>query len=247
MSDPAESTPDLSHLPLPELEAELCAVAKDRHHSKHRLLHLLAEYDARNGWVLHGATSCTAWWADVCGIERSTAREQLRVARALIALPALDRAVETGRLSYAKAKVISRLAEPDTIEELIELSEPCPAGRLGVLLAAWQQRHESGPSISAAQHEARSLSWRVEPDGMTTYTVRVPPIESGQIQAVIDTQVMRTPAPAGASLAQSRVDALLELLTTGGSVSAEVLVHVARAEDGQTHRRACRRHPGPRR
>ncbi len=65
VSDEAERTSDLSHLPLPEREAELCATARDRHHSKHRLLHLLAEYDARRGWVLHGATSCTAWWADV--------------------------------------------------------------------------------------------------------------------------------------------------------------------------------------
>ncbi len=84
------------------------------------------------------------------GIERSTAREQLRVARALVALPALDHAVETGRLSYTKAKVVSRLAQPDTIAELIELSEPCSAGRLGILLAAWQQRHESAHSLAAA-------------------------------------------------------------------------------------------------
>ncbi len=68
---------------------------------------------------------------------------------------------------------------------------------------------------------------------MTTYTVRVPPIESGQIQSVIDTQVMRSTAPTSASLAQSRIDALLDLLTDGGSVSAEVLIHIVRHHDGE--------------
>lgn len=132
-----------------------------------------------------------------------------------------------------KARAISRLADADTIDELIDLSEACPAGRLGVLLAAWQQERLSPSSVSIAQYEARSLSRRTEPDGMTTLTVRLPPIEAGTLEAAIDSQVMRTVAPAGASLSQSRADALVALLTSGGNVSAEVLIHVARTENDE--------------
>ena len=112
--------------------------------------------------MLYGATSCAVWWADVSGIERSTAREQLRVARAMADYDALDAALESGRLSYAKLKVISRLADADTVDELIELAEDCPAGHLGVLLAAWRRRREDDDTISAAQYDARKLTWRTE-------------------------------------------------------------------------------------
>lgn len=62
---------------------------------------------------------------------------------------------------------------------------------------------------------------------MVTITVRVPPAVAGAMCAVIDAEVTRAGAPAGASLGQQRADALLHLLTHGGSqVDAEVVFHV---------------------
>ncbi len=91
--------PQLLAIPLNELEDQLVMGAMNRTVSKHRLLRLLAEFDRRGGWVVKGATSCSVWWAEVCGIEHNTAREQLRVARALGALSALDDALASGQLS----------------------------------------------------------------------------------------------------------------------------------------------------
>ncbi len=122
---------------------------------------------------------------------------------------------------------------PDTIDELVELAAPCPAGRLGVILAAWQQRHDSADSISAAQFDARHVSWRTEPDGMTTFTVRLPPIDAGRRPGWrrhpghADHRAHgRVPRPVSSrrhSSSSSR---------RGGGVGAEVLVHVARTKDG---------------
>ncbi len=215
-----------------ELEAELLSLVGERGASKHRMLTLLAEYDLLGGWVAHGAVSCTTWWAEVCAIEQSTAREQLRVARALRKLPALDAALESDRLSYAKVKVISRLADPRNVDELIELAEPCPAGRLGVALAVWQQRNESADALAAAQNAARKLSWRTEPDGMVTFTLRARPSDAGTLSAAIDAMVMQSTGAPHETLEQQRADALLALVVGERSVKAEMIVHVHRRRDG---------------
>ncbi len=226
-------------LPLKRIETELVDGALNRSLSKHRLLRLLAEFDRRGGWVVKGATSCAVWWADVCGIEQSTARDQLRVARCLEKLPALDRAIAEGRLSYAKARVISRYADDETIGELIEMAETCPAGRLGVLIAAWRQAQEDDDAISAAQYDARSMSWRTEPDGMVTITARLRPVEAGSVQAAIERLVMRSNAQTEATLPQLRADALHRLSTErAGGTQAEVVVHVSMRDDGTLWRRS---------
>lgn len=220
-------------LELREIESELVSGAWNQHANKYRQLKLLVEFDRRNGWIAHGATSCAVWWAEVCGIARNTAREQLRVARALEEVPALDAAMAEGRLSYAKVKVISRYADLDNASELIEIADRCSAGRLGVHLAAWYRDNSSETALSTAQYNARSMSWRVEPDGMLTFTVRLPPADGGVVAAAVDAQVMRMDAPAGASLGQLRADAMLALFRSPHAAGAEVVVHAARNEVGE--------------
>lgn len=65
-----------------------------------------------------------------------------------------------GRLSYAKAKVISRYADDAFVNKLRDIAEGVPAGKLGIHLALWQKRNAGDDAISEAQHDARSLSWR---------------------------------------------------------------------------------------
>jgi len=223
---------DAKALSVGDLETELVAGAWSAHGTRFRLLKLLAAYDDCGGWIAHGATSCAVWWADVSGIARNTAREHLRVARALDSLPQLDSAMADGRLSYAKAKVISRYADESCVDELIELAEDVPAGNLGIHLALWQKRNAGDEAISQAQHDARSLSWRVDPDGMFSFTYRARPTDGATLAASIDAQVMRSRAPAGASLAQLRADALVEVLSSGRSAGAEVVVHVTNDAKG---------------
>jgi hypothetical protein len=226
--------PEPFTLPTERLEAAIVALAGEAHNTRYRLLKLLAEYDQRGAWAAWGATSCAVWWADVADLEPATAREHLRVARALDELPALDAALADQRLSYAKVKVISRLAEPDTVDELVALASSCAAARLPVLIAAWTADHLSPEALAEAQHQARSITFRTEPDGMVTTTIRQRPTDAAALRAAIDQQVMAGDAPAGASLAQLRVDALHRLIAGGstGRTSAEVDIHVHRRPNG---------------
>jgi len=67
-----------------------------------RLLDLIREFDAREGWG-HGFRSCADWLSWRVGLDKGAARERVRVARALGPLPRLARAFAGGEISYSKA------------------------------------------------------------------------------------------------------------------------------------------------
>lgn len=73
-------------------------------------LHLIERFDRENGWAGVGIASCAAWLSWTCSVSRSTAREYVRIARALTALPLVDAAFAGGRLSYSKVRAVVRVA-----------------------------------------------------------------------------------------------------------------------------------------
>ena len=162
--------------------------------------------------------------------------------------------MRNGEISYAKARVLVPSLTATNAAELIDIAASTPAGRLGAAIAAWSHRHEDPDLLAQRQRDARSCSWRTEPDGTVILTARLTPAAAGAVCAVIDTHVTRTqpksvdptpdnPADASAdgtpmpgrhpSLAQQRADALVTIVTTPPgdnktpAVQAEVVVHVA--------------------
>src|SRR5512132_4473302 len=83
-----------------------------------RLLDLIREFDARGGWN-NGFRSCAAWLTWRIGLAPGAARERVRVARALGALPLLAGALARGELSYAKVRALTRVATPETEARLV--------------------------------------------------------------------------------------------------------------------------------
>src|SRR5256884_3511572 len=78
-----------------------------------RLLDLIREFDAREGWNT-GFSSCAAWLSWRVGLDPGAAPERVRLARALGALPRLAPAPAPGELSDAKAPAPTRAATPET-------------------------------------------------------------------------------------------------------------------------------------
>src|SRR5258708_8481942 len=74
-----------------------------------RLLDLIREFDMRKGWNT-GFLSCAAWLSWRVGLEIGAARERVRVARALEALPRLPAAPAHSELSYPKGRAPHRLS-----------------------------------------------------------------------------------------------------------------------------------------
>jgi hypothetical protein len=203
-----------------------------------RLLQLVGEFDAQQGWLVVGQPSTAHWLVDLLDIELSTAREKVRVARALRRLPQLRERFERGALSYAKLRQVTRVATADNESEVVAIAERHPASELARILAAWHERKD--PEAAARRrHEERGLSFRDEPTGNRTAVVQLSADQIAMLQALVDFEV--TNAPAGASeprssLRHKRADAfgrLIEQLAAGnapagassGRLRPELVIH----------------------
>jgi hypothetical protein len=215
------------------LREELVEAGASWSQGMRRLVTLAAEFDASGEWAVEGAPTCAHWMATALDVEVSTAREWLRVGRALVDLELIDAGFADGRLSYSKVRTLTRVATPDTEPELCALAERVPAGRLVCSLAAWRARREAPAETEARQHQARRLGWSVDVDGMVVGEFRLPPGDAAVLTSAIDSAVRRNRPDASAdasrwpSIAQQRADALVALVQGDGSgVITEVVLHV---------------------
>ena len=109
---------DFSAVSTPDLVAEITTLAGHLNAANARFLALVAELDRRRGWAEWGVKSCAHWLNWKCGIALGAAREKLRVAHALTTLPKVAAAMADGRISYSKARELTRVAD-DTNEDYL--------------------------------------------------------------------------------------------------------------------------------
>src|SRR6266436_3706965 len=132
-SAPVVSTAELDRLgdEIAELSAHLEAATA-------RLLDLIREFDAREGWG-NGFRSCAAWLSWRVGLDLGTAREKVRVARALGTLPRMAQALARGELSYAKVRALTRVATLETEGRLLEVGRAGTAEHVERIVRGWRR------------------------------------------------------------------------------------------------------------
>src|SRR6516162_10980494 len=118
------SSGDPAPMPVEHLEARICELAGHLAAATCQFLLLIADFDARGGWASWEMPSCAAWLSWKCQIAPGTAREHVRVARALGGLPVIRAQFTAGRLSYAKVRALTRIAAPETERDLVEMATP---------------------------------------------------------------------------------------------------------------------------
>jgi uncharacterized protein DUF222/HNH endonuclease len=138
------------------LEARICELAGHLTAATCQFLLLVADFDARKGWADWEMPSCAAWLSWKCQIASGTAREQVRVARALGALPAITAEFAAGRLSYAKVRALTRIATPQTEHDLLEMATPMTANQMERFAQAHRRVTEAG---SGQPRPPRQLTW----------------------------------------------------------------------------------------
>src|SRR5260370_210470 len=147
-ADPGTTTADLGHdnsetaavasgeipapgppapVPLERVEAQICELAGPLTAATGRFLVLLGDFDARRGWASWEMTSCAAWLSWKCQMSSGTAREHVRVARALRDLPVIRAEFGAGRLPYAKVRAPTPIATPAPQQGLAQIPPPLPA------------------------------------------------------------------------------------------------------------------------
>src|SRR6185436_13486145 len=107
-------------VPEPEplaLADEIARVAAHLDAATHHLLTCIRRFDESGEWHREGALSCAHWLTWRIGLDPCTAREKVRVARALGVLPRMDETLRSGALSYAKVRALTRLATPANEED----------------------------------------------------------------------------------------------------------------------------------
>src|SRR5215471_7550609 len=116
-------TSDPMLMPMAHLEARICALAGHLAAATCAFLLLVADFDAREGWRAWEMPSCAAWLAWKCQLAPGTARDHVRVARALRDLPVIRGEFAAGRFSYSKARALARIATPETEQALVDMAE----------------------------------------------------------------------------------------------------------------------------
>ena len=129
VTGPATSD-DPAPVPLERLEAQICELAGHLTAATCQFLILLGDFDDRRGWVSWDFPSCAAWLSWKCQMASGTAREHVRVARALRSLPVIRGQFGAGRLSYAKVRALTRIATADTDAGLAEIAAPMTGNQL---------------------------------------------------------------------------------------------------------------------
>jgi hypothetical protein len=121
-ADVAASPAEPHRVPLERVEAQICELAGHLAAATCRFLVLLGDFDARRGWASWEMGSCAQWLSWKCQMSSGTAREHVRVARALRDLPVIRARFAAGRLSYAKVRALTRIATAATEAGLAELA-----------------------------------------------------------------------------------------------------------------------------
>src|SRR5512132_1612712 len=152
-------------LPLDRLGDEIAELSAHLDAATARLLDLIREVDAREGWNT-GFRSCAAWLSWRVGLDIGAAREKVRVARALGTLPRLAQALARGELSYAKVRALTRVAAPETEEQLLAVGRAGTADHVERIVRGWRRvDRQAEARETSRQHAGRSLRVYQDEDG----------------------------------------------------------------------------------
>ena len=175
-ASPTRAAPTL--FPRAELERlgdEIAELAAHIHAATYRLLVLVREFDQREGWGT-GFKTCAHWLSWRTGIALGPAREKVRVAHALEHLPLLSRMMESGEFSYSKVRALTRVATPETEQELVDFARVGTASHVEKLVRAWRRVDRLEEEWQERErHRTRELELLRDADGMYVLRARLDP------------------------------------------------------------------------
>jgi hypothetical protein len=157
-----------------KLAHEIARLAAHIHAANWRFLQLIRQFDELGGWGDQGCVTCANWMSWRCGISLHTAREKLRVARALPDLPQVSAAFEQGRISYSKARAISRIANPASEASLLSFALNGTAAQLDKLVRLEVRRRRANEREALVPCAQRDVDWSEDDHGCVVIKVRLP-------------------------------------------------------------------------
>jgi hypothetical protein len=142
---------DFSHLTDVQMADAITTLAGRLAAGEAEQLELIGEFDARQAWAGPGLLSCAHWlswltwltWLTwLAGMSPNAARERVRVARSLPALPLIAGAFGSGRLSFSQVRALTRVADAGNEGALVELARNTTAAQLERVVRGMRRVHK---------------------------------------------------------------------------------------------------------
>ena len=177
-----------------------------------RWLLLVAEFDAREGYLVFGLASTAQWLSHSCGIAHRTAVEHVRVARSLRCYPRLAEEMGAGRLSFSQVRAISRVDGPDEqvlVEDLIQVARHGTGAQLEVVVRGLRTVDHNDKDTDPGEYLKHSWT----DDSRWQLRARLDPERGAVVNAAIDAIMQRdgcSPTDALARLAEIGLAALAD-------------------------------------
>jgi hypothetical protein len=224
-----------SDLPNDRLEAAICTLAAQLAAATCRWLVLIAEFDRREAYKEWGCASTAHWLSWKCALGMVAARQHVRVARSLERLPVIQARFAAGVLSFSKVRAITRVATPESEEELAELAEISTAAQLELTVRTYE-RLLVDPDRALAQVTERSVTVHHDDDGMVRIVSRLPRDSAERFLTAIDKAAADLPRAVDGDSAESRradgLDIVADAFLAGSAPRppTEIVVHVDAAD-----------------
>jgi hypothetical protein len=163
----------------------------------HGLLAQIRRFDSLEGWGRQGALSCAHWLTWRVGLGLGAAREQVRVANALGALPAIDEALRRGEVSYSKVRAMTRVATPANERELLDIARSSTAAQLERICRLYRQVAATSAEQARASDDARWVRVRTTDDGMVRIEAQLAAEEAALVLRAIEVSATKGGRPDG--------------------------------------------------
>jgi len=162
------------------------------HAANHRLLELIREFDETDGWYEDGLYSCAHWLNWQCGIGMNAAREKVRVAHCLAELPKISAAFGKGEISYSKVRAMTRVANADNEDFLLQVARHGTASHMEKLVATSRRVKRLQDSYAAnQQNEQREVSYYYDDDGSLVIRGRLPAEQGAMVIKALEMAIDR--------------------------------------------------------
>ena len=170
-----------------ELGDDIATLAAHLTAAEYQLLCKIRDFDDCDGWYHHGARSCAHWLNWRIGLGLVAAREKVRVARALAQLPRISAAMECGALSYSKVRALTRIATPETEQDLLENGSVGTASQVEKMVRLYRQACRPDELECAARQQAdKFLRTYWDDDGMLVIEGRLPAEEGALVEQALE-------------------------------------------------------------
>jgi hypothetical protein len=198
---------EFSTVSTPELVREITTLAGHLNAANARFLALIAELDRRRGWAEAGVKSMAHWLNWQCGISLGAAREKVRVARALEGVPQIAATMAEGRVSYAKVRAMTRVADAGNESYLLNIALHGTASHVEDVVRGYRRARDAEElSREAIQQRDQNLWFHTEPDGSLSIRGRVPAEVGALFKRALEAALDSLPIPENVSAETSSDD-----------------------------------------